>query len=121
MNSTVSHNLLLYILHPTRVTDHSAKVIDNIFSNVTDLETVSGNIFSKIADHYSQFLILTKLQTDYKSSTFYQYNYSNFKQYNFIQDFSKLNWNKLNDASIQVDKKLKSFMMSYHLASVDHP
>ena len=62
----VSHCLLPYTLHPTRVTDHSATVIDNIFSNVTDFETVSGNIFNQIADHYSQFLIITKLQVDYK-------------------------------------------------------
>ena len=76
VNSMVSHYLLPYILHPTRVTDHSATVIDNIFSNVTDFETVSDNIFNQIADYYSQFLIITKLQVDYKSSTFYQYNYS---------------------------------------------
>ena len=91
VNSMVSHYLLPYILHPTRVTDHSATVIDNIFSNVTDCETISGNIFNQIADHYSQFLIITKLQVDYKSNTFYQYNYSNFKQHKYIHDFSKLN------------------------------
>ena len=55
VNSMVSHYLLPYILHPTRVTDHSATVIDNIFSNVTDFETVSGNIFNQMADHYSVF------------------------------------------------------------------
>ena len=91
VNSMVSHYLLPYILHPTRVTGNSATVIDNIFSTVTDFETVSGNIFNQIADRYSQFLIITKLQVDYKSSTFYQYNYSNFRQDRFIQDFSKLN------------------------------
>ena len=38
LNSMVSHYLLLHILHPTRVTDHSATIIDNIFSNITDFE-----------------------------------------------------------------------------------
>ena len=109
VSSMVSHYLLPYILHPTRVTDHSATVIENIFSNVSDFETVSGNIFNQIADHYSQFLIITKLQVDYKSSTFYQYNYSNFKQDKFIQDVSKLNWDKLNDASIHVEEKFEIF------------
>ena len=32
-NTMISHYLLPHILHPTRVTDHSATVIDNIFSN----------------------------------------------------------------------------------------
>ena len=39
LNSMVSHYLLPHILHPTRVTDHSATIIDNIFSNITDFET----------------------------------------------------------------------------------
>ena len=33
INTMISHYLLPHILHPTRVTDHSATVIDNIFSN----------------------------------------------------------------------------------------
>ena len=36
LNSMVSDCLLPYILHPTRVTDHSATVIDNIFSMLGD-------------------------------------------------------------------------------------
>ena len=32
INLMVSHYLLPYILHPTRVTDHSATINDNIFS-----------------------------------------------------------------------------------------
>ena len=58
VNCMISQYLLPYIPHPTRATDHSATVIDNIFSDVTDFETVSGNIFKQIADNYSQFLIL---------------------------------------------------------------
>ena len=46
INSVVSHYLLPYILHPTRVTDHSSIVIDNIFSNSTDFDTVHGNIIN---------------------------------------------------------------------------
>ena len=45
LNSMISHNLLPHVLQPTRVTDHSATVIDNIFTNATDFETVNGNIF----------------------------------------------------------------------------
>ena len=71
INSKVSHYLLPYILHPTRVTDHSSTVIDNIFSNVTDFDTVSGNIINQIADHFAQFLILKKIHVEYKNTTFY--------------------------------------------------
>ena len=61
VNSMVSNCLIPHILQPTRVTDHSATVTDNIFSNVTDYETTSGNILNQVADHYSQFLILKKV------------------------------------------------------------
>ena len=35
VNTMVFHYLLPHILYPTRVIDHSATVIDNIFSNNT--------------------------------------------------------------------------------------
>ena len=70
INSMVSHYLLLYILHPTSVTDHSSTVIDNIFSNVTDFDTVSGNIINQIADHFAQFLILKKFILNLKTPHF---------------------------------------------------
>ena len=97
INSMVSHYLLPDILHPTRVTDHSSAVIDNIFSNVTDFDTVSGNIINQIADHFAQFLILKKIHIEYKNTTFYRHDYSSFQMKNFVDDFSNLIWDKLKD------------------------
>ena len=70
INTMVSHYLLPHILHPTRVTDHSATVIDNIFSNNTSHKTVSGNIITQISDHFPQFIILDKIVIDYKSCSY---------------------------------------------------
>ena len=55
INSMISNSLLPYFHQPTGVTEHSATVIDNIFSNITYHETLSGNITSLIADHFAQF------------------------------------------------------------------
>ena len=55
INSKVSHYLLPHILQPTRVTDHSATIIQNIFTNATEYDTISGNILNRLADHFSQF------------------------------------------------------------------
>ena len=88
----ISHYLLPHVLQPTRVTDYSATVIDNIFTNATDFETVSGNILNQIADHFSQFLILRKLSVTHKDIAFYQYDYSNFDKDKFTADFFKINW-----------------------------
>ena len=46
VNSMVYHCLIPHILQPTRVTDHSATATDNIFPNVADYETATGNIKS---------------------------------------------------------------------------
>ena len=55
INLMVSNYLLPHILHPTRVTDQSATITDNIFSNNCELDTLSGNLLSQISDHFPQF------------------------------------------------------------------
>ena len=109
INSMVSHYLLPYILHPTRVTDHSSIVIDNIFSNVTEYETISGNIINQIADHFAQFFLLKRININYKNTNLYQYNYSNFNKENFVEEFSNINWKKLENDEEDVDSKFTFF------------
>ena len=109
INYMVLYYLLPYILHPTRVTDHSSTVIDNTFSNVTEYETISGNIINKIADHFVQFLLLKGINMNYKNTNFYQYNYSNFNKDNFVEEFSNINWNKLKNEEEGVDSKFTFF------------
>ena len=65
----ISNSLLPYIHQPTRVTEHSGTVIDNIFSYITDHETLSGNITSLIADHFPQFLLIKKCHFFMKRQT----------------------------------------------------
>ena len=93
-NSMVSHYLLP---HPTRVTDPSATIIDNIFSNTTDFETKGGNILCEISDHYPQFIILDKVIPDYESCSFAKRDYSNFDETKFTEDFSAMDLGILHD------------------------
>ena len=51
----LSQHFLPFVVHPTRVSDHYSTIIDNIFSNICNLETKKGNILTHIADHFSQF------------------------------------------------------------------
>ena len=92
INSMVSHYLLPYILHPTRVTDHSSTVIDNILSNVNEYGTITGNIINQIADHFAQFLLLKRININHKNTNFYQYNYSDFNKENSKLTFSIMNF-----------------------------
>ena len=54
-----SFSLLPRIILSTRVTSSSSTLIDNIFCNSSDNNSVSGNIISCISDHFPQFLILS--------------------------------------------------------------
>ena len=102
--------MLPQILQPTRVTDHSATVIDNIFTNATNFETISGNILNQIADHFSQFFILRKINANYKNSAYHQYDYSNFNKDNFLTDFSKIDWSDSDSiGDTHVNKKFFNF------------
>ena len=108
-NTMVSHYLLPYILHPTRVTDHSSTVIDNIFSNITDFDTKSGNILCDISDHFPQVLIVDKTSLNYKSCSFAKRDFSHFDENKFINDYSSLDLRFLNDDNVSVDDRFTSF------------
>ena len=103
INMMISKSFLPYILQPTRVTDHSATVIDNIFSNVTDSQTVSGNLTTLISDHFIQFFIINKKYISYKSCNYYTRDYSNFGKEKLIYDYSLIDWTSLSDPQISVD------------------
>ena len=98
-----THSFLAYILQPSRVTDHSATLIDNIFSSITDIESVSGNLTSLISDNFIQFMFIKKFHIFYKSSNYYVHDYSNFGEEKFIHDFSEIDWSPLDDMSRTVD------------------
>ena len=49
--------LLPYILQPTRITERSAILIDNIFANTYAMNAISGYLVFKLSDHLPQFLI----------------------------------------------------------------
>ena len=52
INLMVSHYLLPHILPPTRVTDHSATIIDNIFSNNVESQSELGSWRNHIRGHW---------------------------------------------------------------------
>ena len=51
-----------YISQPTRITDHSATLIDNIFLNTLEHFVISGNIVYDMTDHLPNFLIFDNIK-----------------------------------------------------------
>ena len=60
INMMFSNALIPLINKPTRITSHSATIIDNTFSNNIDNQgkILQGNITMYISDHFAQFHIL---------------------------------------------------------------
>ena len=112
MNNMISHYLLPHILHPTCVTDHSATVIDNIFSNNTSHETVSGNIMTHISDHFPQFIILNKTNIDHKRCAFSKRDFSKFDEQKFVDSFAGNNLDFLADRELSLNQKFDLFCQS---------
>ena len=72
INTMSSYFFNPHILKPTRITHHSATLIDNIFFNSIKYHTISGNLLTDISDHLPNFLIINKLSTLPKNFTFYK-------------------------------------------------
>ena len=66
-----SYNMLPYITRPTRITNHSATLIDHLFVRLekTDRSVCSGNFFCCISDHLPNFVVIETGKPDYSKIT----------------------------------------------------
>ena len=92
-NLLCSYGLMPTILQPTRVTDHSATVIDNIFTNNISDSIISGNILLTLSEHFSQFMTVRREKIELKNINNYKRDYSQFSTASFRDDISIQNWN----------------------------
>ena len=92
-NLLCGYGFLPNIIQPTRVTEHSATVIDNIFSNNIQEDIISGNILLTLSEHFSQFISVKREKIDLKKINIIQRDYSKFSTESFRDDVSIQNWN----------------------------
>ena len=82
------------ILQPTRITDHSTTLSDNIFFSSLEHFYISGNLcYDSLSDHLPNFLIVRKLSSLPANIKVFQCDYSNFyKQalYSYWHSINKL-------------------------------
>ena len=100
------YGLLSQITQPTRVTENTATIVDNIFSNNMDNKILSGNIITDFSDHYSQFVSVVRDKIDYKSIKMFKRDYSKFSNDSFRDDVSIQNFNNY---SKDVNEKFNDF------------
>ena len=83
-DSLASNSFILYILHPTRINNHSKTLLDNIFSNFISPDIISGNIITTKSDHSPQFSFVPNILPNppTQKSKYYERVWSKFKQEN---------------------------------------
>ena len=86
-NLLCRYGFLPHILQPTRVTEHTATVIDNIFINNLQ-DDISGNVLLILSDHFAQMVSVNREQIDSKNINMYRRDYSKLSSDSFCVDVS---------------------------------
>ena len=95
-----SKGLIPVINRPTRVTDHSATLIDHIFtSHYTASNFYQGILVTDITDHYPIFHVahFEKLSKDV-DEYYYKRSMSSDNYASFYNDISQVNWNEVTNS-----------------------
>ena len=110
VNNLFSYSLLPCIHHPTRVSDHRASIIDNIYTNATNAKITSGNVLMQITDHFPQFFILQNTLISHDESGSLKHDYSKFNDEKFLEEFNQLDFTYLEDSDNDINNKFDRFL-----------
>ena len=89
---------------------HSSTIIENISSNICNLKTISGKIFTHIAGQFPQIFNVKKAGLLYKNVSYYQHDYSKSNQERFLTDFQRFDVDFIYDNVLIVNEKLTKFL-----------
>ena len=109
LNTSASFSFQPNILQPTRITDYSQTLIDNIFFNSLEHLTLSVNIVYDLTDHLPYFLIIRKFTSLPSSVKIYRRDYYNFDESALIQDIQSVDWENVLHANPDPNVMVDSF------------
>lgn len=88
-----SNNLLPVVTKPTRLTSHSATLIDHIYTNNVS-QLLPGIITVDISDHFP-VICMVDIPLKKQKSVWCFRDYSKFNQDSYLQDINAVNWNAI--------------------------
>ena len=88
-----SHDLLPVTTKPTRITSHTATLIDRIYTNTVN-SLVSGILPIDISDHLPVFCI-ADIKLKKQNHQMYFRDYSTFNADSYLQDVYAIDWNTI--------------------------
>ena len=94
-NHLTDHFFTLYVLEHTRL--RSKTLIDNVFFNSLEYQSLSGNRLIEISDHLLQFLILQGYvkERPIPAATLYKRDFKNFNEREFEELVLSMNWDNI--------------------------
>ncbi len=100
----LTHGFLPCTVLPSRITDHTATLIDHIFikERIQSENITSGNIFTDISDHFANFLIIPENNTNKKPQKPKTRVFGTKNTEKFLKILQNADWNLLyqeNDAN----------------------
>ena len=96
IDSLTSLNFFPTISLPTRITDTTATVIDNIFVSPHENTYESGNLLTGISDHLAQFIFPVGSSTIEEQNTMLTYrDWKALDPIRLSESFKKIDWNKI--------------------------
>ena len=95
INALGTYSFQPYILQPTRITDHSEILIDNIFFNSIDHDLISGNLIYDISDHLPNFLLINNMAISQCRTDIYSRDYSKLNEIALCDEIRILDWKEI--------------------------
>ena len=89
-----SNNFFLLITKATRVTCHTAKLIDHIYTNASPINITSKIITADISDHLPTFCV-SDIQMNRNKEKVYFHDYKNFNSEAYLSDINSFDWNNI--------------------------
>ena len=74
----------------------------------------------QISDHFPQFLILKNTQVSHNKPESYKYDYSRFKEDNFLDDFNQIDFTYLDNSDLDVNNKFDRFLKDLDTLTKQH-
>ena len=112
-----SHYFLPLITAPTRISSHSATLIDNIFINNNDFDFHAGNISTSISDHLPQYVFISDFfQTNTATKkNMLKRSFRSFSLDNFKKDLAdNVQWNTVYNVNTNVNINVNYFVSEFN-------
>ena len=116
LDSLVSNSFIPINLQPTRITSHSNTLLDNIFSNIIDPDTISGNSTATISHHLPQSAIIPNMFAAGNKSNIYERDWSKSDRENFTLDYFSIHWEDLIKIDeLNVDNSTQAYLENINI------